>query len=119
MAKIIEIEILTDLAAGKELSNDRVLGESFAKLLDRRMVAFDGRPPSIMPAGRAYLDDEKARADRARKARNASAGVDVGPVRGAKRLAGPQICASQKRSAELYAQLSKAVCLARFAARAS
>lgn len=73
MAKIIEIRILTDLAAGKELRNDCVLGESFAKLLDRRMVAFDGREPTIMPAGRAYLAEAQARAARARKARNASA----------------------------------------------
>jgi hypothetical protein len=57
--------------------------------------------------------------DRAGSLRLESEGVDVGPVRGTKRLAGPQICSSQKRSAEVYAQLSKAVCRARFAQGAS
>lgn len=57
--------------------------------------------------------------DRDGSARVEAEGVDVGPARGEKRLSGPQLCNSAAQNKAIYATLSKAVCLARFAARAS
>lgn len=67
MRKDIAIQILSTLAAGRELSPERVTGETFAALLDQRMVALDHHEPAIMPAGRAYLDAERARAEKAKR----------------------------------------------------
>ena len=69
MSKAIEIEILRTLAAGRELASERVLGESFAALLDRRDVAIDGNEPCIMPAGRAAIAEADRAAEKARTRR--------------------------------------------------
>lgn len=49
MNKAIAIEILSALLADREVSKDRIFGETFQAMLDARMVAFDGHEPVIMP----------------------------------------------------------------------
>ncbi len=72
MSKAIEVEILKALSAGREIDSERILGESFASLLDKRMVAFDGHEPVIMPAGRSYLAEQERVAAVRRRKNNAS-----------------------------------------------
>lgn len=59
-------DILSDLIADKDIAQERIFTATFQDMLDKRMVAFDGYRPCLMPAGRAYHEE----LDRKRKAAN-------------------------------------------------